>query len=185
MLLDNNTTMSQNLDLNRLKKTVQHYAIEHELLSDMTAIGIPIPLSVKENQFCLVYILYFSTPSTYGGRNNPDISKPYAFITIDAKTNRIINCTKTEIDSSRTPGVNPLLLTYSVDEISQLRELHQEYLEKILLWYWTNKVLAYKEVEIVAKFQQLNEIFTPHSLVDEYQQINRDYFDWLKVNSNS
>ncbi len=184
-----NGEQSNSFDLNKLKDSVLKYAFDKEILSDMTAISLPVPHPKNNGNYPVEFMLYYSIPSNSGGRMNPDISLPYATINIDAKTQEIINFEKKEINDLRQPENMPATMKTpdqvvpNDSSLFELREKHQKITPLVFSLYWNNKILSADEINIVKEYAKINESLMSITLKEEYHKINPDFFEWLNKNT--
>lgn len=182
-----NQIQSDNINFEKIQKVIQVYGFKKQVISDMTVIGLPIPLKPSGDKLPVAFILYYSTPSEEGNHTNPNISLPFGLITVDAKNNEVLAYDKKEVDNLRVLANAPVSLVKegeATDNYLKTIENLKKISPQVFELYWKGEPQSEEAQVQIKEYIKLSESLTPIPLISEYRKINPDFFAWLsKINN--
>lgn len=171
-------------ELKMIKKTIQKFAHDNGMLSDMTAISAPIPSKKELSKYYMTFMLFYSSPSQVGGRENPEISEPYAFIKVNANDLSIVDLKNNEISDNRELAYSYNMEIITQEKLFQIRNLYQDLIIKVFSLYWEGNSLSKSDLKDIFDYTEFNQVLLEYPLLNEYKKINPLFFEWLKKKSN-
>jgi hypothetical protein len=175
------------IPLEELRRRVWPLALVKHLATDATGISLPILDYEKGNTshpYQVVFLLYYAVTNMEKKEAPANISRAYAWITLDMQTGGFIDSgnliTENEPKPLIGPGVRQEVQELSDEDRRNLQDLFFSRCNEVARIYASGNILT-KHMEYLTDLIGLYEYLMEPPLKPDYENVGKKFFSWLRM----
>jgi len=183
--------MPEFLLIQEVRDRVWPLAVTKNLATDMTGVSLPI-LDFQKNRtphpYQVLFLLYYAVPETADPKMAHNITRPYAWVTLDLESGELVN-TQT---IRRAGESNPLVGPGALKEVLELPDDDRRKLQALFFSRCNEAAQVYADgnissvqAEHLADLLSLFESLSEPPLRSDYEDFGKVFFTWLRESAHA